>query len=213
MGEKNVYGGFSDESYDLSWSPDSKWIAYAHSMPNHQHAIFLYSVDTGQSTQVTNEIADSRLPAFDREGKFLYFTASTNQGPTEDGLDMTSDLYQVTSHIYAVVLAANQASPIAPELEDEKPAEKEDAKKDESRRKKRKPADEEGHGGKTPAAEADQGRPAGDRVAHRRFASASDGIQRPGHRPEGKHLFPRSSVLSAPRRRQRRHPQPLDAGR
>ena len=64
-------------------------------------AIFLYSVDTGQSTQMTNEIADSRLPAFDREGKYLYFSASTNAGATSDGLDMTSDLYQVTSNIYA----------------------------------------------------------------------------------------------------------------
>ncbi len=96
VGEKNVYGGFSDETYDISWSPDSKWIAYVHSMPNHLHAVYLYSVDTGQSTQVTNEIADSRLPAFDRDGKYLYFAASTNAGATSDGLDMTSDLYQVT---------------------------------------------------------------------------------------------------------------------
>ena len=134
VGDKNVYGGFSDESYEISWSPDSKWIAYAHSMPNHLHALFLYSVDTGQSTQVTNEIADARLPAFERDGKYLYFTASTNEGPTSDGLDMTSDLYQVTSNIYAVVLAANQASPIAPELDDEKPAEKEEAKKEEGKK-------------------------------------------------------------------------------
>jgi tricorn protease len=134
VGEKNVYGGFSDESYDVSWSPDSKWIAYPHSMANHLHAIYLYSVDTGQSTQVTNEIADARLPAFDREGKYLYFTASTNAGATSDGLDMTSDLYQVTSSIYAAVLAASQASPIAPELEDEKPAEKEEAKKEEGKK-------------------------------------------------------------------------------
>ena len=134
VGEKNVYGGFSDETYEVSWSPDSKWVAYAHSMPNHLHALFLYSVDTGQSTQVTNEIADSRLPAFDRDGKYLYFTASTNEGATEDDLDMTSDLYQVTSHIYALVLASSQASPIAPELEDEKPAEKEEAKKEEGKK-------------------------------------------------------------------------------
>ena len=132
IGDKNVFGGFSNESYDLDWSPDSKWIAYPRSLPNHLHALFLYSVDTGKSTQVTDEIADSRLPAFDREGKFLYFIASTNSGATSDGLDMTSDLYDVSSHIYAAVLAADQASPIAPELDDEKtPAEKKDeAKKD-----------------------------------------------------------------------------------
>ena len=119
---KDVYGGFSDPSYDLAWSPDSRWIAYPRSLVNHLHALFLYSVDTGKSTQVTDAMADSRLPAFDRGGKYLYFTASTNAGATSDGLDMTSDLYEVRSNIYAVVLSATQASPLAPELDDEKTA-------------------------------------------------------------------------------------------
>jgi tricorn protease len=120
IGDKNIFGGFSDLTYDMAWSPDSKWIAYPRSMPNHLHAIYLYSVETGQSTQVSSVMADSRYPAFDREGKFLYFTASTNAGATSDGLDMTSDLYQVDSHIYAAVLASADASPVAPELDDEK---------------------------------------------------------------------------------------------
>ncbi len=69
-------------------------------------------------------MGDSREPAFDREGKYLYFLTSTNEGATSDGLDMTSDLYQVTSNIYALTLAADTASPIAPEMDDEKaPAE------------------------------------------------------------------------------------------
>lgn len=117
---KDNYGGFSDRSYDLAWSPDSKWIAYPRSMPNHLHALFLYSVDTGKSTQVTDQMADSRLPAFDRGGKYLYFVSSTNAGATSDGLDMTSDLYEVRANIYAAVLSATQASPLAPELDDEK---------------------------------------------------------------------------------------------
>jgi tricorn protease len=120
LGEKNIYGGFSDGSFDAAWSPDSKWIAYPRSMPNHLHTLYLYSVDTGRSTQVTSEMADSRYPAFDREGKFLYFAASTNAGATSDGLDMTSDLYQVTQNLYAVTLASSEASPVAPQLDDEK---------------------------------------------------------------------------------------------
>jgi tricorn protease len=118
---KDAYGGFSDESYDLAWSPDSKWIAYPRSLPNHLHALFLYSVDTGKSTEVTDQMADSRLPAFDRGGKYLYFIASTNAGATSDGLDMTSDLYEVRSNMYAVVLSSSEPSPLAPELGDEKP--------------------------------------------------------------------------------------------
>ena len=66
---KDAYGGFSDPSYDLAWSPDSKWIAYPRSLPNHLHGLYLYSVDTGKSTPVTDPMADSRLPAFDRSGK------------------------------------------------------------------------------------------------------------------------------------------------
>ena len=120
INDKNIYGGFSDASYDLAWSPDSKWIAYPRSLENHLHALFLYSVDSGKSTQVTGLMADARLPAFDRGGKYLYFTASTNAGANSDGLDMSSDLYAVRSNIYAVVLSVDQASPIAPELDDEK---------------------------------------------------------------------------------------------
>ncbi len=122
VNDKNVYGGFSDASYDVAWSPDSKWIAYPRSMPNHLHALFLFSIDSGKSTQITGTAADSRLPAFDRGGKYLYFTASTNAGANSDRLDMTSDLYEVRSNIYALVLAANQPSPLAPELDDEKTA-------------------------------------------------------------------------------------------
>ena len=122
IGEKNIYGGFSTATFDLTWSPDSKWIAFPRSMPNHLHALFLYSVDTGKSTQLTSEMGESREPAFDRDGKYLYFLTSTNAGATSDDLDMTSDLYRVTSNVYALTLAKDIASPVAPELEDEKAA-------------------------------------------------------------------------------------------
>jgi tricorn protease len=134
VSDQNEFGGFSSSSFHLAWSPDSKWLAYERSMANHLHAIFLYSVDTGKSTQVTSEMADADNPAFDRDGKYLYFTVSTNAGATTDGLDMTSDLYQVTSNVYAAVLSATEASPVAPELGDEKPSggNEKDAKKDDS---------------------------------------------------------------------------------
>ena len=129
VGEKDVYGGFSSRSNVYSWSPDSKWIAYTHSTENHMHAIYLYSVDTGKSTRVTSAMADSTTPTFDRDGKYLYFLASTDDGATSDGLDMSSDLYRPVSHIYAITLTKDQASPLAPELSDEKPPSAEDKEK------------------------------------------------------------------------------------
>ena len=107
VGDKNVYGGFSNENFDVAWSPDSKWIAYPRSMKNHLHAIYLYSVESGQVDAGDKRDGQSRPSRhLIATGKYLFFIASTNAGATSDGLDMTSDLYQVTSNIYAVTLAA-----------------------------------------------------------------------------------------------------------
>ena len=108
---------------DIAWSPDSKWIAYAKFLPNRLHAIELYSLDSGQSTQVTDGTSDARYPAFDRAGQYLYFTASTNYGPGAHPLDMTSDEHEVTRSVYALVLPSDAASPVAPLSDEEKPAE------------------------------------------------------------------------------------------
>ena len=81
----------------------------------------LYSLESGQSTQVTDGLSDARYPAFDREGQYLYFTASTNYGPGAHPLDMTSDEHQVTRSVYALVLPADAASPVTPESDEEKP--------------------------------------------------------------------------------------------
>lgn len=106
---------------DTAWSPDSKWLAYTRTLPNRLHAMFLYSVDSGRATQVTDGMSDARYPAFDKDGKYLYFAASTNYGPTSSHLDMSSDQYEVTRSVYAVVLSSDGASPVPPESDEEKP--------------------------------------------------------------------------------------------
>ena len=117
VGDKNQ---FSQIEREMAWTPDSKWLAYTHDASNHLHVLELYNVATGQSTKLTDQMADSRAPAFDRNGKYLYFTASTNQAGTAFGLDMTSDLLRVSRGLYALVLAADSPSPLAPESDDEK---------------------------------------------------------------------------------------------
>jgi len=132
VGDPDTYGGFSGSTHGMAWSPDSRWLVYPHSTPNHMHALELFSTATGASTRLTDDMADAFDPAFDRNGKYLYFLASNNAGATEAGLDMTSDLYHPTQSIYALTLTASTVSPIAPELEDEKSAAdaKEKAKED-----------------------------------------------------------------------------------
>jgi tricorn protease len=126
-------GVVDDDDYDAAWSPDSKWLAYTQSVSNRFHALFLYSVASGKSTRITDGMSDVRFPAFDRGGKYLYFTESTNYGTSTSGLDMSSDAFEVTRSVYGLALAADTASPIAPLAEDEKTPE---AREKEAKEKK-----------------------------------------------------------------------------
>lgn len=114
-----LFGGFANRA-EIAWSPDSKWIAYTRDLPNHLHAVFLYSLAGHKSTQVTDGMSDAAHPAFDKDGQYLYFTASTNDGPSNDGIDLSSLDRGVTSGVYVAVLSKNGTSPVPPQAGDEK---------------------------------------------------------------------------------------------
>ncbi len=114
-----TWGGTND--LVPAWSPDSKWLAYSIRLKNHMSAIHLFSLADGKSTQVTDGMSDSRYPVFDKDGKYLYFTASTDAGPAME-FDIQSLARLVTRSVYLVVLAKDQPSPLAPESDEEKPA-------------------------------------------------------------------------------------------
>ncbi len=105
---------------DPNWSPDSKWITYTRQLKNRLCAVFAYALETGKSTQITDGLSDARFASFDKNGKYLYFTASTNAGPTTGWLDMSSFPHQVSRSVYVVVLKRGEASPLAPESDEEK---------------------------------------------------------------------------------------------
>ena len=107
---------------DPAWSPDSEWITYTKQLRNRLCAVFLFSLDDGKVSQVSDGMSDARYAQFDKGGKYLFFTASTNAGPAEGWLDMSSYPYQVTRSVYVVVLAKDVPSPLAPESDEEKPS-------------------------------------------------------------------------------------------
>lgn len=103
-----------------SWSPDNKWIVYTKQLKNRLCAVHVFSLDTGKATQITDGLSDARYSAFDRNGKYIYFTASTDNGPTTGWLDMSSFPFQTSRSVYAIVLKKTDASPLAPESDEEK---------------------------------------------------------------------------------------------
>lgn len=120
--DENYYAGFGTPDFTPSWSPDNQWIAYAKNLRSGQHAVFLYSLAQGKAFQVTDGMSDALYPVFDRNGKYLYFTASTDVALTAQGLDMSSNEHRVSRSVYVVVLSKDEPSPIQPESDEEKAA-------------------------------------------------------------------------------------------
>lgn len=120
---------------DPVWSPDSQWIAYTKQLPNHMRAVFLYSLESGKARQVTDGLSDARYAAFDKSGKYLYFTASTDVGPTSGWLDLSSVQRPVSRSVYVAVLDKTLPSPLAPLSDEEK-----DKKDTKDEKKEEKPA-------------------------------------------------------------------------
>ena len=105
---------------DPNWSPDSNWIVYTKQLKNRLCAVHTFALETGKTTQITDGLSDARYAAFDKNGKYIYFTASTDNGPTTGWLDMSSFPFQTTRSVYAVVLNKTDASPLSPESDEEK---------------------------------------------------------------------------------------------
>jgi tricorn protease len=120
--DTNPYGTL-DDVLEATWSPDSRWIGYVRQLNNRLRAVYLYSLDRNQASQVTDGLGDARYIAFDKSGKYLYFTASTNVGPTISFADLSGIAHQTSRSIYAVVLRNDIPSPLAPESDEEKVAE------------------------------------------------------------------------------------------
>ncbi len=129
--DTGIRGGFGTNS-EISWSPDSQWLAYTRDLESQMHAVFVYSLATHVSTQVTDGMSNAAHPVFDPSGKSLYFAASTNSGPSDAGIDLSSLDRATDSSVYVVVLSRNGASPVAPESDDENKKKDDDAKKDET---------------------------------------------------------------------------------
>ncbi len=105
---------------DPCWSPDSRWIAYTRDLPNKFRALFLYEVATGKTHRVTDGTSYVSSACFDREGKYLFFKASTDYGLHTAWLDMSSYDRPLEWSLYVVLLSSKELSPFRKRSDEEK---------------------------------------------------------------------------------------------
>ncbi len=99
--------------FQVSWSADSRWVAYSRGLENRQGAIFLYDTDSGEKHQVTAGYVDCARPVFDPEGAYLYYLSNRSFRPIYSDLDLTW-IYPNTTRVVAVPLRGDVSSPLAP---------------------------------------------------------------------------------------------------
>ncbi|GHO74059.1 tricorn protease [Ktedonobacter sp. SOSP1-85] len=98
----------------ISWSPDGKWLAYGFAISGQKTAIKLCELESGATHQVTDPILEDVSPAFDPEGKFLYFIGARHFTPQHDSHQFEYS-FPRGSKPYAIMLKRDQRSPFIPE--------------------------------------------------------------------------------------------------
>ncbi len=124
------------EMHDYTWSPDGKWLAYSKGRASGLPGIWLYNLDSGKATLVSSPMDGDINPAFDADGKYLFFLSARHQNPTFSQSEFNFATLKMFG-IYAATLDKDAASPFAPRSDEGVP---EDAGKGDKADKGGKPA-------------------------------------------------------------------------
>ena len=70
----------------MNWSGDGKWVAYGFALSSYQTELRIWDKATGETRTVTKPVLHDMEPAFDPDGKYLYFLATRQLNPVYDNL-------------------------------------------------------------------------------------------------------------------------------
>jgi len=121
--------GTHDDIDGYTFSPDSRWIAYAKTNASRNSAIWLYSLEAKAARQLTGDDSAAGNPAWDPQGRYLYFTSNRDYNLAFSSYEFNF-VYQNATRVYAATLAADGPALFRPRSDEvgDKPAEE---KKDE----------------------------------------------------------------------------------
>ncbi|MCQ2110133.1 MAG: PDZ domain-containing protein [Bacteroidaceae bacterium] len=132
-----------NEPSDVTFSPDSKWIAYTKQEENHFGVIYLVELSSGKEYAATERWYNSDSPAFSSDGKYLIFSSDRDFNPTYSSIEWDY-AYNNMGGVYMAMLSKDTPSPFLPKdaqvsiKDDEEPAKKADAGKNDKKKEEPK---------------------------------------------------------------------------
>ena len=136
--------GERSEIRQYAWSPDGRWLAYARSTANDYTNLFLWDSVSSTVTRLTGPFTHDDSPAWDPEGRYLYFASERVTNPVLGSRDW-DNVEAKNRKLYAILLRRDVRDPsldlagLPGEEPDEaeEQEEGEDEKKPEGKEKKR----------------------------------------------------------------------------
>ena len=97
----------------LAWSPDARWLAYGFADTQQTSIIKLARLETNETWAATKPVLRDVGPAFDPEGRYLYFLSYREFDPVYDNLHFDLN-FTWGMKPYLITLQANLPSPFIP---------------------------------------------------------------------------------------------------
>ncbi|NJP04499.1 MAG: peptidase [Chloroflexaceae bacterium] len=125
----------------FAWSPDGIWVAYGFYNTQQTSIIRLCQVATGETWDITHPVLRDMNPAFDPEGKYLYFLSSRDFNLVHDSLHFAR-AFLWNMRPFLITLQADTLSPFirTPQGDEQK---KGDEKKDDNNEEKDQKSEED----------------------------------------------------------------------
>lgn len=114
---KEVIKAETWEIVDYNWSPDSKWITFAKPEFESMSKIYIYSLDSEKTYEITDGWYTSTKPVFSSDGKYLFFVSDRDFNPIY-GRTEWNHIYLDMSRIYLVTLNKTIKSPFEPKSDE-----------------------------------------------------------------------------------------------
>ena len=111
QGQWMSHGALS--AFEVTWSPNGRWLAYSRGLDNRNGAVFLYDTENDERHQVTSAFYSVDEPTFGPDGKYLFVTTDRHFDPVYSDMD-NSFVYPNAAQIAAISLRRDVESPLAP---------------------------------------------------------------------------------------------------
>lgn len=135
---KSVDHSAQSEINEYVWSPDGRYLAYSLALTTDYSTVRLFDTSTGKVTSITGAATNDYTPAWDPEGRYLYFLSDRAANPVMDHRD-EENVEVKTTRPFLVLLQRDGKNPFAntngmpprpgePKPDDKKPDDKKSPK-------------------------------------------------------------------------------------